>query len=94
MAKESYHVEKFKGYSWDYVIKSMEGIGWNVERNDGKLKVLTKKDLKMSVVRVDKNKWKFEIFKKNKIVDGLGINNDPSTKILVCEFGVLWGVPA
>lgn len=87
-------MNKFRGYSWDYVIKSMQGIGWTVLKNNSKEKILVKKNLRLAALRLDKTKWKLDIFQNKRILDGLGVNDEDETKILICEFGVLRGVPA
>lgn len=87
-------MDKFKGHSWIYVIDLMRRIGWSVVRNDDKAKILLKGNLRMAAVKVSKYDWKLEIFENGRIVEGLGINDDTGTKILMCEFGALWGVPA
>lgn len=73
-------------------MKSMRGIGWTVLRNDGKAKILAKGDLKISVMRVGYDKWKLEIFERNRILDGLGINESLPRKFFYASLVYLRGV--
>ena len=87
-------MDKFKGVSWDYVANSMKIIGWDVERNDDRAKIFKIKDLKMVALRMGRGRWKAEIFRGRRIVDGLGINSGTETKILMTQYGVIWGMSA
>lgn len=85
-------MDKFKeGYPWKYVLRCMQAFGWDAERDDGRAKIFVKRDMRMSAIRMSRSKWKLVVFKKNKTVDLLGVNDDPTTRLLICEFGLLWG---
>jgi hypothetical protein len=94
VAKEQYFMDEFRKFSWDYVTNSLKIFGWDIETNDDKMKVFVKKSLRMIVLGMNKNKWEVKIFRNRKLVDGLGINSDTETKILVTQNGVLWGMAA
>ena len=87
-------MDKFKGVSWDYVINSMKIIGWDVERNDDKAKILRIKNLRMVALRMGRDRWKVEVFRGRHIVDGLGINSGVEARILMTQNGVIWGMSA
>ena len=94
MAREQYYMDRFKDKPWVYVMNSMKIIGWSIERNDDRAKVLKIKNLRMVALRMGRDRWKVEVFKNRRLVDGLGINSGTEAKILMTQCGVLWGMSA
>lgn len=92
MTREKYFMDEFKRLPWSEVRRSLEAIGWITKKDDTKAKVFAKGMQRLSILRMDRDKWKVEFFWGRHLDDSMGINDTDSAKILALEFGMLKGV--
>ena len=92
MARHEYFMERYKKIPWTEVRKLLEYVGWSTKRDDGQAKIFVKGVQKLSILRMNRNKWKVEFFWGKRISDNMGINDEEEAKILASEFGVLKGM--